>query len=371
MRRPAIDNCDRSFNRRAIAIVTLLLALVLLPAGCTDQSTPADAGGDKVAQRIAERGPVRFTVRARPGEASVGDPIELLIEAVAESGVEVEMPRLEDMTGPFEVVDRRTPPDVPDGDKRRWSHKYILSTFDSGELEIPSLTLRFTDRRATSADDETEGEPVASELSSEPLPVVINSTLPAGYDPNEFRDIRGVVEVPLDRSLTYLWIIAGAMIVIGFSLLAVLLLLKRRKASEEAAGIELPAHVWALGELDGLAGEALMERGLVKEYYFRLSSVVRQYIERRFMLMAPERTTDEFLREAQRSGALKEDHKQMLAGFLRAADMVKFALHLPPMEEGSAAMDAARSFVEQTAASGERLPASAASDEVNNAEGAA
>ena len=83
-------------------------------------------------------------------------------------------------------------------------------------------------------------------------------------------------------------------------------------------------------------------------FYTRLSDIVRQYIERRFMIMAPERTTKEFLREAARRGELTIGHKELLAGFLRAADMVKFALHLPAAIDCDDAFRSAGAFVDET-----------------------
>ncbi|UCD75934.1 MAG: hypothetical protein JSV91_03240 [Phycisphaerales bacterium] len=357
------------FYRRAIAIAVLVLACVGFSAGCESRTQPSSAGGDGAVERTAERGPVRMSVRADRSEVSVGDAIEMLVEVVAEPGVDVEMPVLEDTLSPFEVRDRRTPPDIPDGDKRRWTHQYTLCTFDSGDLEIPPLTVRFTDRRVRSDDEESQGEPVSSDLVSEPVRIHVDSALAAEFDPAAYRDIKDAVDVPVDRQFPYTWaIVIGAALII---LIILTLILLRRRKTAEAAPVALPAHVWALGQLDGLADERLLQRGSIQEFYFRLSSIVRQYIERRFALMAPERTTDEFLREAGRSQALRGEHKNMLAGFLRAADMVKFALHMPPVEEGDSAMVAARSFIEQTAMPEERLPSNGEASRTDQVGGAA
>jgi hypothetical protein len=85
------------------------------------------------------------------------------------------------------------------------------------------------------------------------------------------------------------------------------------------------------------------------EYYFRLADIVRGYIERRFGLLAPERTTEEFLREARQDRSLTAEQKDMLGRFLRAADLVKFALHRPEPAEAASALAAARRFVTETA----------------------
>jgi hypothetical protein len=75
---------------------------------------------------------------------------------------------------------------------------------------------------------------------------------------------------------------------------------------------------------------------------------VRQYIERRFSLMAPERTTDEFLAEVRNDPSLSGPHKELLSSFLQAADMVKFARYEPEQREIDQALSAARDFIEQT-----------------------
>ena len=92
----------------------------------------------------------------------------------------------------------------------------------------------------------------------------------------------------------------------------------------------------------------MIEKGLVTEFYFRLSMIVRVYIERRFDLMAPEWTTQEFLVQTQRSDVLPFEHRSTLGGFLEACDMVKFALHEPPEVEITIAFATAREFVDQT-----------------------
>ena len=110
-----------------------------------------------------------------------------------------------------------------------------------------------------------------------------------------------------------------------------------------AGEMMVPAHVLALEELAKLAAGQLVEAGRFHEFYFRLSDIVRRYLEGRFGIMAPEQTTEEFLREAGRNPVLSEVHKELLAGFLRAADMVKFARLQPSIGESEAAF-AAKGF---------------------------
>ena len=111
---------------------------------------------------------------------------------------------------------------------------------------------------------------------------------------------------------------------------------------------------------DGSKAEGLIEAGEFHPFYVRLSDIVRRYVEERFGLMAPQRSTPEFLREARGSSALSDDHQDLLARFLRAADMVKFALHVPAAADAEGALTAARGFVEDTMPSEPGAPVEAA-----------
>lgn len=312
----------------------------LLVALCVTACAPEEAGTPPPAvTSTAERGPVSMTVRAEPGEVTAGGKLTLTVEATAPSGVEITMPEVRNALGPFAVRGARTPPDVPEGDRRRTVHVYTLDTFATGDQEVPALALRFSDRRAP-------GEPIEGTLESQALAVRVRSVLGGN---EQARDIRGAVALPGGGVLRHWWIWLLILLGTAAAALAVMRVLGRRQAGAPAAAPEPPAHEWALAELDRLEREGLLERGEFEPFYTRLSDIVRQYIERRFGLMAPERTTQEFLVEARRSDALSEGHKTLLEGFLRAADLVKFARHQPRPQDAREALGAARGFVQETA----------------------
>ena len=326
-----------------------VLVLLLALAGCAGEDaaeTPAPP-----VEISAERGPVSVTVRAASGEVAAGERFAVTVDALAEPGVEIAMPQWEEEAGPFQVHDTTTPPDVPEGERRRWTQRVELSTFESGPLEVPEVTVGFVDRRPQAG-----AEPIESELVVGPLALEVRSWIgddaEAAASPTPPRDIRGLVHVPGEGRRTLLmFATAGAALVLAL-VAAVLWWLWRRSRGEAVAAAPppVPAHIWARGQLDALAAEALPEAGRLHEYFFRLSDIVRQYVERRYAIRAPERTTEEFIREMRDHPVLSSDHQDLLRQFLRSADMVKFALHEPPLEECGAAMVAGRQFVEQTAA---------------------
>ncbi len=330
------------------------LSLVLLAAcGCGERGAGGSgaAGGGPVTWQ-AERGPVSLRVRADPEEVVAGGRIVLSVEAAAEPGVEVTMPQVGAELGPFAVRAARTPSAAESPGRRTFSHAYELDTFAAGEAEVPSLVLGYVDRRPGTL--ERLGEALEGELRSDPLRVSVRSALGPGDDT---RAIKTAVGVPLPwRGSPLWWIVAAAGLAAAGAALLLVRYLRRRPGRRETAAEPVPAHEWAAAELERLAAAALVEAGRFHEFYYRLSDVVRQYVERSFGLMAPERTTEEFLREARRSRVLRDEHKSLLAGFLRAADLVKFARHVPAAGDALEALAAARRFVEQTVPAAAPVP---------------
>lgn len=327
------------------SVVLVMWAIVAL-AGCRGGASP-ESEAAKVAPivKTARRGPVEMTVTVDKGEITLADRLKLTIEVVAQEGIDVEMPDFGEALGAFAIRDYREISAEAVGDRRRWQQTYELDIFLSGSYPVPALTARFTDRR------KGEDATIESSISTEAFEVTVTSLMEGDFDPTEIRDIKGPVELPADRTWAWLWWTLGGLGgLCGLILVVVWLVRRLRRGPEE---IVVPAHEWAFEQLQRLMDDRLVEQGLVGEFYFRLSMIVRQYIERRFGLMAPERTTEEFLSEVQRGDTLDEAHRGTLGSFLQACDMVKFALYEPQSSEIEKAFHAGRDFIDQTA---DRLP---------------
>ncbi len=110
----------------------------------------------------------------------------------------------------------------------------------------------------------------------------------------------------------------------------------RRQTPEETAHAALAA----------LLAENLPSRGLFKEFYLRLTGIVRQYIEDTTGIRAPEQTTEEFLRDMRSRESFPLDSSVRLAEFLEAADMVKYAGQQPGQDQIDESILRAREFVD-------------------------
>ncbi|MCB9898947.1 MAG: hypothetical protein H6825_13160 [Planctomycetes bacterium] len=86
----------------------------------------------------------------------------------------------------------------------------------------------------------------------------------------------------------------------------------------------------------------------VVPFVVEVSDVLRRYIEGRFDLHAPARTTEEFLIEVARRDDAVAEREETLGGFLTACDLVKFARARPGREELLHLLGTAETFVEET-----------------------
>ncbi|MEE9294916.1 MAG: hypothetical protein V3W34_08155 [Phycisphaerae bacterium] len=311
--------------------------------GCTERETVEENERDETGPVVqtAERGPVKMTVTVNNGRITLAERLKLTVEVAAEEGVDVEMPHFGERMTDFAIRDFREELATAVEGGRRWRQMYDLDVFLSGDYTIPEMTAMFTDRRGA------EDSVVEAGVTTDEFTVTVTSLLEGEFDPKDFRDIKGPVPLPVDRTWAWAWWTAGGVAGMAVLVGATVWLIHRLRL--QPPEVIIPAHEWAFDQLKMLIDDELVERGMVHEFYFRLSMIVRQYIERRFELTAPEWTTEEFLAEVQRSLKLPVEYRGMLGNFLTACDMVKFALYEPAAEEIEKAFNAARDFVDRSA----------------------
>jgi hypothetical protein len=157
------------------------------------------------------------------------------------------------------------------------------------------------------------------------------------------RDIKG----PLALSYRFNFLLPGIIVFLVIVIVVAYILWKRRKLAPVVISPR-PAHVIALEQLTELKARDLVGQGKIKEYYSEISDIIRHYLENRFVLRAPEMTTEEFLFYVRDYGQLVEGHKTLLKEFLSACDMVKFAKYSPTVVEMNAIYGSAENFVYQT-----------------------
>ena len=168
----------------------------------------------------------------------------------------------------------------------------------------------------------------------------------------DIRDIKPPIEIT-DPWVWLGWTLGAIALLIA----AVLLWRWWQKRRRQIALVPpVPAHVRARQQLD----EALALIGQPKPFVVAVSGTARTYLEERFDFRAPDRTTEEFLRELTSTALLDREQKNSLGAFLESCDLVKFARYEPRETELRELHGAAVKLVEETG------PAAEGDSERNN-----
>jgi hypothetical protein len=212
---------------------------------------------------------------------------------------------------------------------------FTLEPFLAGDYKIPPLKIRY----------KKKGESEKHDFETEEATISVTSVLPSDTAQAGLQEIAPPVRLPRTLRSVLPWIAAPLA-----ALLAGTAWWLYRKRCERLMPPPPPRPPYdiALEALDRLLAEHLLELGDYKQFYFRVSDILRRFIEHRFGLHAPERTTEEFLAELDRSKALPERHQMLLQDFLDHCDLVKFAKHEPESEEISRTVESCRDFVVET-----------------------
>lgn len=160
----------------------------------------------------------------------------------------------------------------------------------------------------------------------------------------ELHDIQPAVEI------VSIWeyVLIAASVVAGLVLAYFLVRYFLKKLNEQevvqATRSVVPAHVRARQQLDA----ALEHMHDPRKFCILVSDALRQYLEERFELRAPEQTTEEFMEDLKGSRSLQASHQDMLEAFLQQCDLAKFAKADMLGQELKTLYDSGVQFVRET-----------------------
>ena len=194
--------------------------------------------------------------------------------------------------------------------------------FDTGEFTFPEL--EFAVKTADSLEILKTREFILNIES-----VITDST-------ESIKDIAAPLAVNL-KFLDY-FIPLFIIILLFFAIRYLIKLLKRTKKdfSEPEIIDDRPAYIIALELLNKLKKDDLLIKGDFLNFYFRISLILRLFIELHYKINSVEMTTSEI-----RENLILNDHseKSEILKFLRQADMIKFAKAIPTNSESEKAIN--------------------------------
>jgi len=309
------------------------IPIVMFFSCSLNQSGPES--GKNIYEKNYARGLLTLTETIDKLEITTADTVKITLEGSLPKEWKLIFPVDQLDYGSFsEVSENESFPRLLEDSTVVYKKEIILKPFLPGEYQVPSFSVAY------SGNDQEEI------METDPVTVSVSSVIT-----EDNKDIYDIIEP--ERRLT-LWIIYG--IIIAASAAAVVMLIIRLfpREKKEETGPVLSAYKKAEKELSLLLKEHLPENGLIKDFYIRISGIVRIYIEEQFGIRAPEQTTEEFLQSLTRSKEHLRDYTDLLMDFLRHCDLVKFAAYLPMSDEIQGTVDSCYRFIRTTGQEAER-----------------
>jgi hypothetical protein len=294
----------------------VLDAGVPLPDGGTAQVEPWDVKG-----------------RVFPQQARLGEPFtyEILFTHSKDQRFELVAPKELEK---FEVLEQsRQRQDGSNASVTTFTLK--LSAFELGQLTLPPFTFELT-------------APGVNQTVSVPgLQVEVLPTLPKDADQKGagLFDFQPPTEVPVGS-----WrmaIVLACALAVGLLAWGLMKWLNRPRPTVVAVKPLAPLDVRTLAALDKLQAEQLPAKGQVKDFYFRLSEIIRGYLGERYGFEALESTSPELivaLRKLSTPGLPEEK----LMRFVSESDMVKYAKAEAAQESCAQSLAFAYELVDKT-----------------------
>lgn len=121
----------------------------------------------------------------------------------------------------------------------------------------------------------------------------------------------------------------------------------RRDQPAEKKVVIIPPYELALQELDHLKADKLCEQGQEKEFYTRLTDILRRYLQGRFGINAMEMTSTQ-IRHILSANEQTRLSRRNMEQVLETADFVKFAKVRPLPDDNVRSFQSALQFVEDT-----------------------
>jgi len=264
-------------------------------------------------------------------------PVNLVLKVFHKPGIKPLLPLKTDIQGgAVQVIAEEEMPLQTDPDTNTsWQgRRFTVIFMETGEHELPSLNIAYTNARG---EEHT--------LKTRAIPVNILSNLTGEND--TLKDIKG--PFTLDKTLRpYFWV-AGALLLAGLAVFAFYRLWLRRESKRyKPRAPSIPEDVEARQMLRRLYNEGLLEQQAYKPFVFRLTAIIKHYLGRAYAVNAPDMTTRE-LKQMLQAKQPDQEHRVRVMHLFQASDPIKFANRVAEREDVETLYHQAGELVDQDA----------------------
>ncbi len=272
--------------------------------------------------------PQSFSAITDTGKILIGEQLTLSLIGEVKEGASFSWPILPDSLNGLELVETGKIDTLAMDGIWKISQDIKLTSFDSGYAAVPPLVLKQS----------------GDSLRSRAVGVAVS--FPEVKEDRELYDIKEPMEAPFNW-----WLIIAVVVAAVLMVVAIVIITKWLKRRKKSAGLspeqKLSPYEFALLQLSEIKRDELWQNGRVKEYYSRLTDVMRLYMERQLNMPAMESTADEVAAMAYEL-KISKDLKKEVADLLELSVLVKYAKQTPGQKDHEAAFQTVAGFIEST-----------------------
>lgn len=322
------------------------LLCLIRPADLTaqsgaDRTQPRKATAD-VTTDLLRRNSNAPRVRAHLSTDSIllGDRFRLSVEVDKDLMQVVEFPTFDNgrLADSIEIVSEGAVDTLAqEGRRLKLKREYELTCFEPAIYRMGRFPLLYIDKN------------LVDTLWSEDSLQLTVQTIEIDTTTQQIYDIKPPIKTPLrfGEISGYLLRILLGLIVLGVIAYVLIRRLQRKPLLGGTPAPEDPPHVAAIKSLEKLHAQKLWQSGKQKQYYTRLTDILRAYMQRRYGFRAMEYTSAEILTKL-RNEELSERARKRIENLLPLSDFVKFAKYVPDAQQNEDAYQDAYYFVEET-----------------------
>jgi len=249
----------------------------------------------------------------KPTNVYVGTPLTLNISIETGLNDSIYAPRKDTLD--IFIVYNISQQDSLKNNRKITNLKIRMAPFDTGEHQIPSIdfTIKSGDKK--------------EKLFSQPITVFVKKV--TSDSTKSIKDISPLMSIKPEFWDFFVPILI--LIIIIFITYFTIKKIKRKDGIvEEIKPVDnRPPYIICLEKLNELQNQKLLEKGEILEFYFKLSLIMREFIEMEYKIHAVEMTYYEIKQVFPRTNM--EIRKHILS-FLEKSERVKFAKYIPSLE---------------------------------------
>jgi hypothetical protein len=270
----------------------------------------------------------------------IGEQTELIYEINGEGNIpSITFPskekeiKCEDGIHSLEIIGSFHDTLIKNQNKWTWKGTYVVTAWDSNRFIIPSLSISYNKKVATFNQ------------------VVLNVTFPTVDKQGNIKDIKEIfTDIPSEFQTwlkkNYVWII-WSLIIIILLVISWIIYKKRKNTKSDKTSINQTYADVALSAIEKLVQQKYWIKEGEKEYYSKLSTIIKAYLGQHFQLSLSEKTSYE-IELLLSQVRLRKDVLSSITMLLQQSDMVKFAKSKPNESDLMNVGFIAKKIVEET-----------------------